>query len=87
MYFYYITSAPDGVSPGCKELLGKILVKDPTTRISLEKIMEHSWMNQGKGKDILNYDEPKLDTKHQNEISKSNTVFFISINNLIAKKK
>eukprot|EP00039_Didymoeca_costata_P002652 m.61723 g.61723 ORF g.61723 m.61723 type:complete len:468 (+) comp11438_c0_seq1:340-1743(+) len=38
---------PDTLSKGCKNLIRKILVKEPNNRLHLKAILKQSWMNKG----------------------------------------
>jgi serine/threonine protein kinase len=38
---------PSWFSPGARDLIGSILVVDPTQRFTLEQISEHEWFNTG----------------------------------------
>ena len=40
-------SFPEHVSEGAKDLILKLLVKDPAQRLSLEKVLEHPWIVKG----------------------------------------
>jgi len=46
---------PKDLSPAAKDLLQKILVKDPEDRISLEKISEHPWFASKRKISICHY--------------------------------
>ena len=46
----------DLVSPGLKDLLGQIFVKDPSKRISIAGICEHPWFKKGLPEDAFQWD-------------------------------
>ncbi len=37
---------PEIISEGAKDLISKLLVRDPTKRLSLEKLKEHPWVRK-----------------------------------------
>jgi serine/threonine protein kinase len=37
---------PDHISPELRELIGRLLMKDPNTRITVRQILEHSWLTE-----------------------------------------
>ncbi|VDK55441.1 unnamed protein product [Gongylonema pulchrum] len=37
---------PESVSEGARDLISKLLVKEPANRISLQNVMEHPWICQ-----------------------------------------
>ena len=40
---------PDGVSEGCKDLLGKLLVKEPEGRFTAQQALGHPWLQLNHG--------------------------------------
>lgn len=79
MCFLYTISPPEDVSGELKDLLRKILVVDPTKRITLKAIMKHKWINEGYDDDELKqYPQPEQNLSEQKQIGKS--VFFFSNN-------
>jgi len=38
---------PDSITPKARDLISKILNKDPLSRITVAQMMEHPWTNQG----------------------------------------
>lgn len=35
---------PSGIEPDMKDLIGRILIKDPTKRLGINEIMNHPWI-------------------------------------------
>jgi serine/threonine protein kinase len=40
---------PDHLSPGCKELLSKMICRDPGQRATMDDVIFHSWVNEAYG--------------------------------------
>lgn len=38
---------PDWLSPGCQDLLSRMMCADPSERISIEELLQHAWFRTG----------------------------------------
>ncbi|XP_063713595.1 5'-AMP-activated serine/threonine-protein kinase catalytic subunit alpha-like [Symsagittifera roscoffensis] len=47
MMNFDINPIPDHITTGCVDLLKKLLNPDPNQRISMEKVMQNEWINEG----------------------------------------
>lgn len=50
---------PDrSVSPGCKDLVKRLLVRDPAQRATLAEVMRHPWFQEGLSPEVLSFNDP-----------------------------
>lgn len=54
----YIFPSGRELSPGVKDLIGRMLVADPQKRITLGDVMRHPWFQVGLSPEILNFNDP-----------------------------
>jgi len=71
------------ISPSAKDLITKLLEKDPAKRLTIAQVKEHAWAKAA----IANYEAnlPKLEAKLNKQLKASGGGGMLSISNLLAK--